>query len=400
MDKLFDSIESCIVAIRAGEMVVVADDEDRENEGDLVMAAEKVTPEAINFMARFARGLICVPMSREQLERVGIEKAPVRNHGGKFGCAFTLSVDAADRVSTGISAADRAQTVKALIDPKSSAESLVSPGHVFPIEAREGGVLTRTGHTETAVDLAHLAGLSPAGVICEIMQDDGTMARLPQLREFATKHGLKMCSVAGLVAWRRQNEKLVSFEEDVDMPTAFGHFRLRLYTSKSDGLEHLALYMGDLRGGEPPLVRVHSECLTGDVFGSARCDCGAQLHHAMAQVADEGRGAVLYMRQEGRGIGLTAKLRAYRLQEQGLDTVEANVQLGFPPDMRDYGVGAQILSDLGISRLRLLTNNPKKLVGLQGYGLEIVERVPIRVEPGAFNERYLSTKKERMGHFL
>lgn len=400
MDEIFNSVEDCIADIRAGKMVVVVDDENRENEGDLILAAEKVTPEAINFMARYARGLICVPMQKDLLRRVGIEKAPVRNHGGKFGCAFTLSVDASTGVTTGISAADRAQTVRALIAPNAKPEDAVSPGHIFPIEARDGGVLVRTGHTETAVDLARLAGLTPAGVICEILRDDGTMARLPQLQEFAREHGLKLCSVANLVAYRRQQEKLVSFEEDVDMPTDYGHFRLRLYTSKADGREHMAIYLGDLRGGEPPLVRVHSECFTGDVLGSERCDCGHQLHNALRMIAEAGRGALLYMRQEGRGIGLVNKIHAYRLQEQGLDTIEANERLGFPADLRDYGVGAQILADLGISRLRLLTNNPCKVVGLQGYGLEIVERVPIAIPPTAYNQRYLDTKRERMGHFL
>ena len=396
----FNTVEECVAAFGRGEFVVVADDENRENEGDLIIAAERATPEAINFMAKHARGLICVPMTGEALRRLGVERAPSRNRGDRFATAFTLSVDAARGITTGISAADRTETVRVLIDDASGPDAVVSPGHVFPLEAREGGVLVRAGHTEAAVDLARLAGLKPAGVICEIMQEDGTMARLPQLRVFAQAHGLRMLSIADLIAFRRHHERLIELVEEVELPTAHGQFRLRLYRSSPDGREHLALLKGDLAGADAPLVRVHSECLTGDVFGSARCDCGSQLHAAMRMIEEEGCGAVLYMRQEGRGIGLANKLHAYKLQEGGLDTVEANIKLGFAPDLRDYGVGAQILADLGLKRIRLMTNNPKKLIGLQGYGLEIAGRVPIAFAPGDFNRRYLETKKEKMDHLL
>ncbi len=399
-ELIFDAVEACVEAFRQGQMVIVADDENRENEGDLIIAAEKVTSEAINFMVVNARGLVCVPMTGARLRELGVERAPSRNRGDKFATAFTYSVDAAAGVTTGISAADRARTVQTLIDPSSGPESIVSPGHIFPLEAREGGVLVRAGHTEAAVDLAKLAGLKPAGVICEIMLPDGTMARLPDLREFATRHGLKMLSIADLIQYRRRRERLIDFVEEVELPTALGQFKLRLYTSSPDGGEHLALIKGDLAKVDAPLVRVHSECLTGDVFGSARCDCGNQLHAAMQMVEQEGCGVVLYMRQEGRGIGLANKLHAYKLQEKGLDTVDANLKLGFPADLRDYGVGAQILADLGLKRIRLLTNNPKKLVGLQGYGLEITERVPLVAQPGDHNRRYLETKKARMGHMI
>jgi 3,4-dihydroxy 2-butanone 4-phosphate synthase/GTP cyclohydrolase II len=396
----FNTVEECVEAFGRGEFLIVADDENRENEGDLIIAAEKVSAAAVNFMARHARGLICVPMTGEQLRRLGVERAPSRNRGDRFATAFTLSVDASRNITTGISAADRAQTVRTLIADASGPDDLISPGHVFPLEAREGGVLVRAGHTEAAVDLARLAGLKPAGVICEIMQEDGTMARLPQLHAFAREHGLKMLSIADLIAYRRQSERLIELVEEVELPTLYGRFKLRLYRSSPDGMEHLALVKGSLADTPEPLVRVHSECLTGDVFGSARCDCGNQLHAAMSMIEREGCGVVLYMRQEGRGIGLANKLHAYKLQEDGLDTVEANIRLGFAADLRDYGVGAQILSDLGLKRIRLMTNNPKKLIGLQGYGLEIAGRVPVVFEPGDFNRRYLETKKEKMGHLL
>lgn len=397
----FDSVESCIEAFKKGEMIIVTDDENRENEGDLIVAAEKVTPEIINFMITHARGLVCVPMAAQRLYQLGIEKAPSRNRGDKFSTAFTCSVDAAEGITTGISAIDRARTVQVLTDPASDHHSLISPGHIFPLEAREGGVLVRAGHTEAAVDLTRLAGMEQAGVICEIILDDGTMARLPDLQEFAKLHNLKMLSIESLIHYRRKRECLIKLESEVDMPTAYGHFRLRLYHSILDGAQHLALIKGDVvQQGEPPLVRVHSECLTGDVFGSSRCDCGKQLHSAMSLIEEAGSGVILYMRQEGRGIGLANKLQAYKLQEEGLDTVEANISLGFPADMRDYGVGAQILADIGLKEIRLMTNNPRKLVGLQGYGLKITERVPLAFCPGDYNKRYLQTKKTKLGHML
>lgn len=398
----FDSVEDCLAEIRAGRFVVIVDDARRENEGDLIMAAEAVTPDAVNFCIKEARGLLCAPCDGALLDRLGIGLAPSVNRGDAFATAFTLSIDGAPHtgVTTGISAADRATAVRLLADPAATEKDWVSPGHLFPLRAREGGVLVRAGHTEATVDLARLAGMAPAGVCCEITKEDGTMARLPDLIPFARQHGLKLCSVEKLIAYRRAHETLIEQVESVDLPTAYGHFRLTMFRSKPDGLEHLALTMGDLTDGEPPLVRVHSECLTGDVFGSARCDCGWQLHSALRQIAEEGRGCLLYMRQEGRGIGLANKLHAYRLQEQGCDTVEANVRLGFAPDLRDYGIGAQILAALGLRRLRLLTNNPQKVVGLAGHGLEIVERVPLVAHAGPFNAHYLETKKEKMGHLL
>lgn len=398
----FDSVEDCLAELRAGHFVVIVDDARRENEGDLIMAAQTVTPDAVNFCIKEARGLLCAPCDGALLDRMGIALAPSVNRGDAFATAFTLSVDGAPHtgVTTGISASDRATAIRLLADEKAKPADLVSPGHLFPLRAREGGVLVRAGHTEATVDLARLAGFAPAGICCEITKDDGTMARLPDLIPFAKQHGLKLCSVEKLIAYRKETETLIEQVESVDLPTAFGHFQLTMFRSKIDGLEHLALTMGDLTTDEPALVRVHSECFTGDVFGSARCDCGWQLHQAMAQIAEAGRGCVLYLRQEGRGIGLANKLHAYRLQEEGCDTVEANVRLGFAPDLRDYGIGAQILSALGIRRLRLLTNNPQKVVGLAGHGLEIVDRVPIVAHAGPFNANYLEVKKTKMGHLL
>ena len=396
----FNPIDEVIAAVRRGEMVVITDDERRENEGDLVMAASKVTDHAINFMATHGRGLICVAMTRERLEQLSIHGMANRGGGDHFGTAFMESVDARHGTTTGISALDRARTVQVLMNPKSSRQDLMSPGHIFPLQAKDGGVLRRAGHTEAAVDIARLAGLAPAGVICEILQADGQMARLPELRAFARKHRLKIASIEGLIAWRRQRERLVEFVRTVDMPTRHGLFKLNLYRSVVDGEHHVALVMGDVRKARTPLVRVHSECLTGDVFGSLRCDCGSQLDKAMDLVAREGCGVVLYMRQEGRGIGLANKIHAYELQEQGLDTVQANVKLGFKADLRDYGVGAQILADLGLTRIRLITNNPCKMVGLQAHGLKVVERIPLVQPPNEHSRRYLATKKRKMGHWL
>jgi 3,4-dihydroxy 2-butanone 4-phosphate synthase/GTP cyclohydrolase II len=399
MKTPFDSIESVLQDLRKGRMVVVVDDADRENEGDLIMAAEHVTPEAINFMARFGRGLICVPTTEERLKQLGIERMVTQNRE-TFKTDFQVSVDAARGITTGISAADRAATVRAMANPTAVPEDLVQPGHVFPLRARAGGVLQRAGHTEAAVDLVRLAGGRPIGVICEVLKDDGSMARLPDLVKFARKHRLKLATIEALIKYRREREKLVQRVEVVKMPTDYGDFDLHLYRSTLDGQHHLALVKGDVAGKPNVLVRVHSECLTGDVFGSRRCDCGAQLHQAMRQVAQEGRGVILYMRQEGRGIGLAPKILAYKLQERGYDTVEANLKLGFKMDLREYGLGAQILADLGLRSIRLLTNNPKKIVGLEGYGLEIVEQVPIRVPPNPHNSKYLQTKREKLGHLV
>jgi len=395
----FHPIPEILDELRAGRMVIIVDDEDRENEGDLVMAAEKVIPATVNFMAKHGRGLICVPTTGERLVELGIAEMVARNRES-FRTDFQVSVDAAEGISTGISAADRAITIQKLADPKTVAADLVQPGHIFPLRAKPGGVLQRSGHTEAAVDLCTLAGLRPVSVICEIMNDDGTMARLPELREFARLHGLKIGSIEDLIHHRRASEKLVERVEAIRMPTDFGDFTLHLYFSRIEGTHHLALVKGDVHGVNDVLVRVHSECLTGDVFGSRRCDCGPQLHAAMERVQQEGRGVILYMRQEGRGIGLANKIKAYKLQEEGLDTVDANLKLGFPMDLRDYGVGAQILVDLGLKTIRLLTNNPKKVVGLQGYGLEIVEQLPIRVASNPDNEKYLATKKIRLGHTI
>ncbi len=399
MKNTFDTIESIIADVRRGKMVIVVDDADRENEGDLILAAQFVTPAAVNFMAKHGRGLICVPTTAERLQQLGIDRM-VRQNRESFRTDFQVSVDAARDITTGISAADRARTIQIMAAPTAVPDDLVQPGHVFPLRARPGGVLQRAGHTEAAVDLAQLAGLRHIGVLCEILNDDGTMARLSQLRKFARIHHLKICTIADLIEYRRTREKLVEHVEVVKLPTDYGDFDLHLYRSKLDGQHHLALVHGDVSGRDKVFVRVHSECLTGDVFGSRRCDCGSQLHQAMRQVAEAGRGVIVYMRQEGRGIGLAPKIKAYKLQEQGYDTVEANQKLGYEMDLREYGLGAQILVDLGLKTIRLLTNNPKKIVGLEGYGLKIVEQVPIRVKPNPHNERYLKAKREKMGHLL
>ena len=395
---MFDSVETCLEALRRGEIIVVTDDADRENEGDCICAAEFATTGNVNFMAKWARGLICMPMSAEYCRRLDLPQMVSRNTDNHE-TAFTVSIDSVE-TTTGISAAERSMTALACVRPGAKPGDFRRPGHMFPLRAREGGVLRRAGHTEATVDLCRLAGLQEIGLCCEIMKDDGTMARLDDVRAFAREHGLKMTTIADLIEYRRHLDKLVEPVEEVDLPTAWGHFRLKMYRSRITGLEHLALVKGDVANGEPVLVRVHSECFTGDVLGSERCDCGPQLHEAMALIEREGRGAVLYMRQEGRGIGLANKLHAYRKQEEGLDTVEANVALGFKPDLRDYGEGAQILVDLGIRRVRLLTNNPCKIKGLDGYGIEIAERVPIVIAPNAHDRRYLATKRDKMGHLI
>lgn len=395
----FDSIADVIEEIRRGRMVIVTDDEDRENEGDLVMAASKVTPQAVNFMATHGRGLICVPITENRAAHLGLQRMVAHNRE-LHATDFTVSVDASHGTTTGISARDRSATIKVLANPTAGSKDLRQPGHIFPLQAAEGGVLKRAGHTEAGVDLARLAGLDPSGVICEILNEDGSMARLPDLLKFKKKHGLRICSIRDLIAYRRKSEKLVRREQEIEMPTDFGDFKMFLYRAEVDNHHHLALVKGPIDPKKPALVRVHSECLTGDVFGSRRCDCGSQLHRALAQIAESGHGVLVYMRQEGRGIGLPAKIHAYKLQEEGLDTVEANERLGYPADLRDYGTGAQILADLGVTKIRLLTNNPRKVVGLEGYGMEIIERVTISSEPNRHNSRYLSTKKKKLGHMI
>jgi 3,4-dihydroxy 2-butanone 4-phosphate synthase/GTP cyclohydrolase II len=396
----FATVEEAVAEIAAGRMVIVVDDEDRENEGDLTCAAEKITPEIVNFMAIHGRGLICVPLTGERLEELGLPLMVDKNTT-PYGTAFCVSIDALKGVTTGISAADRARTILATVDPATSPSDLARPGHIFPLKAAPGGVLKRAGQTEAAVDLCRMAGLKPAGVICEVMNEDGTMARVPRLREVGKQHGLKLVSIASLIRYRLDKERLVRKIAETTLPTLYGAFTLRAYRSDLEQKTHLALVLGEPRPGEPCLVRVHSECLTGDVFGSLRCDCGKQLARAMEIIGAEGRGVVVYLRQEGRGIGLENKLLAYQLQDQGEDTVEANESLGFKPDHRDYGIGAQILKDLGVTSIRLMTNNPKKFIGLRGFGMDIAERVPLEIEPkDHVTQRYLKVKKEKLGHIL
>jgi 3,4-dihydroxy 2-butanone 4-phosphate synthase/GTP cyclohydrolase II len=395
----FSPIEEAIEDVRQGRMIVVCDAEDRENEGDLTMAAQFVTPEAINFMATHGRGLICLALTGDRCDELGLDLMAAKNESA-FQTAFTVSIEAREGITTGISAHDRAHTVQVAIDPSTGASDLVQPGHIFPLKAKDGGVLERTGQTEAAVDLSRLAGLNPSGVICEIMNDDGTMARVPDLERYCAKHGLKMITVADLIAYRRRHDMLVERVVQTQMPTKFGDFEVVGFRSLVDDKHHVAMVKGDVAGMDDVLVRVHSECLTGDVFHSLRCDCGQQLEDALARIESEGRGVLLYLAQEGRGIGLLNKLRAYKLQETGLDTVDANIELGLPADLRDYGIGAQILVDLGLSSIRLLTNNPKKIVGLEGYGLTVTDQVPIEHEPGEHNRAYLRAKKERLGHML
>jgi 3,4-dihydroxy 2-butanone 4-phosphate synthase/GTP cyclohydrolase II len=396
---MLTSISEAIEDIKAGKFIIIVDDESRENEGDLAMAAEKVTPEAINFMAKHGRGLVCFPITGQRLDELGIPLM-VTNNTSRHCTAFTVSIEAKDRVTTGISAFDRAQTIKTVLDPNTKPSDIAQPGHIFPIRAKEGGVLVRAGHSEAIVDLARLAGLHPAGVICEVMDEDGTMARLPQLEAMASKFDLKMITIVDLIAYRLRHEKLVQRVTEARLPTKYGEFTAVAYRSAVDAAEHIALVKGDISSDEPVLVRVHSECLTGDVFGSLRCDCGVQIEMALQSIAKEDRGVFLYMRQEGRGIGFHNKLRAYALQDQGMDTVEANMALGFAPDLRDYGVGAQILADIGLHNVRLLTNNPKKVIGLESYGIKIVETVPLIAPATPYNIHYLETKQKKLGHIL
>jgi len=394
-----NTIDEALNALQQGEIIVVVDDEDRENEGDFIIAAEKVTPQAVNFIAKHGRGLICLAATGERLGELDIHAMVARNTAS-LGTKFTVSIDAATGVTTGISAADRARTIEVFIDPGTKPADLARPGHVFPLEAQPGGVLKRAGHTEAVVDLCRAAGMYPAGLLCEIMDEDGEMARMPRLREIAAEHRLKLVTIADLIAWRRNNDKLVTREAEVPLPTEFGLFNMVAYSTSVEGSTHVALVKGEISPEETVLVRVHSECMTGDLFHSQRCDCGQQMAAALRAIEAEGRGVFLYMRQEGRGIGLINKMKAYKLQDQGADTVEANEKLGFPADLRDYGLGAQILRDLGVRRMKLMTNNPRKIVGLESYGLEIVTRVPLQIEPNLNNAKYLLTKKARMGHML
>ena len=401
-DEALSSVEDAIADIRAGKMVILVDDEDRENEGDLCMAADLVTPEAINFMATHGRGLICLSLEEEQLDRLKLSMmVPEHENTAQYGTAFTVSIEAREGVTTGISAHDRARTIQAAVNPEAKPADIVRPGHIFPLRARDGGVLRRVGQTEGSADLARLAGCLPAGVICEIMNDDGTMARMPDLAKYAEQHGLKIVAIRDLIQYRLRNEKLVRRVAEARMPTAHGDFRCIVYENDIDHVDHMAMVKGEIDPDEPLLVRVHSECLTGDAFGSTRCDCGEQLESAMKMIDEAGAGVVLYMRQEGRGIGLKNKIRAYALQDtEGLDTVEANIRLGFAADMRDYGVGTQILADLGVRKLRIITNNPGKRAGIEGYGLSIVDRVPLEITPNENNLEYLRTKKAKLGHVL